>query len=104
DASLAYDRNPSQPVANASQARASNRARAPAHFAFSIWYADDNRATKVSGYDFKGKVALVTGSASGIGCASAIAFASAGAKVVVSDVDDAGGEQTVARIKGAGCE
>jgi NAD(P)-dependent dehydrogenase (short-subunit alcohol dehydrogenase family) len=46
------------------------------------------------------RVALVTGGASGIGRATAVAFARAGARVVVSDVDDAGGEETVARITG----
>jgi NAD(P)-dependent dehydrogenase (short-subunit alcohol dehydrogenase family) len=45
------------------------------------------------------KVALVTGAASGIGRASALAFARAGAQVVVSDVDARGGEATVARIR-----
>lgn len=44
---------------------------------------------------FASKVALVTGAASGIGRASALAFAREGAKVVVADVDVAGGEETV---------
>lgn len=35
----------------------------------------------------EGKVALVTGAASGIGKASALAFAKEGARVVVADVD-----------------
>jgi NAD(P)-dependent dehydrogenase (short-subunit alcohol dehydrogenase family) len=48
------------------------------------------------------KVALVTGAASGIGRASALAFARGGARVMVSDVDVAGGEATVARIRDAG--
>ncbi len=48
------------------------------------------------------KVALVTGAASGIGRASAIGFAAAGAKVVVSDVDAAGGEATVKAIRDQG--
>lgn len=43
-----------------------------------------------------GKVALVTGAGSGIGRASAIAFARRGAKVVVADVAAEAGEETVA--------
>src|SRR2546422_10450466 len=44
---------------------------------------------------FEGKVALVTGAASGIGRASALAFAREGAKTVVADVLVEGGEETV---------
>jgi len=53
-------------------------------------------------YQFQGKVALVTGAASGIGRATAIAFADSGAAVVVSDVDVARGEETVRLIEAAG--
>ena len=49
-----------------------------------------------------GKVALVTGAASGIGRASALAFAREGAKVVVADVAVEGGEETVRMIEAAG--
>ncbi|WP_193195841.1 glucose 1-dehydrogenase [Nostoc sp. MG11] len=48
---------------------------------------------------FTGKVVLVTGGSSGIGRASALAFAKAGAKVVVADVDVTGGEDTVSKIE-----
>jgi NAD(P)-dependent dehydrogenase (short-subunit alcohol dehydrogenase family) len=51
-----------------------------------------------------GKVALVTGAGSGIGRASACAFAMEGARVVVADVDADGGEETVRQIEGAGGE
>ena len=50
----------------------------------------------------KDKVAIVTGSASGIGRASAQAFAAAGAKVVVADIDGDGGEETARVIRAAG--
>lgn len=53
-------------------------------------------------YDFEEKVALVTGASGGIGRATARAFAASGASVVVSDVNAAGGEETVALIKAAG--
>ncbi|MCY1291056.1 2,5-dichloro-2,5-cyclohexadiene-1,4-diol dehydrogenase [compost metagenome] len=53
---------------------------------------------------FSGQVALVTGAANGIGRATAQAFAAEGLKVVVSDVDVAGGEGTVELIRAAGGE
>jgi NAD(P)-dependent dehydrogenase (short-subunit alcohol dehydrogenase family) len=51
---------------------------------------------------FEGKVAVVTGAASGIGRATALLFAEQGAAVMAADVDDAGGEETAARIARAG--
>jgi NAD(P)-dependent dehydrogenase (short-subunit alcohol dehydrogenase family) len=53
---------------------------------------------------FEDKVAMVTGAGDGIGRASALAFARAGAKVVVSDIAEQGGEETVRLIEGAGGE
>ena len=53
---------------------------------------------------FKGKVALVTGAAGGIGRASAIAFARAGAKVAVADITTDGGEETARMIRDAGSD
>jgi NAD(P)-dependent dehydrogenase (short-subunit alcohol dehydrogenase family) len=52
----------------------------------------------------EGKIALVTGGGSGIGRASAMAFARDGARVVVADVNTEGGEETVQAIKEAGGE
>ena len=43
----------------------------------------------------EGKVALVTGGASGIGRATALTFAREGAKLIVADMNDEGGQQTV---------
>lgn len=47
---------------------------------------------------FQEKTILVTGAASGIGRATALAFAREGAQVVVSDVNHQGGQETVALI------
>jgi NAD(P)-dependent dehydrogenase (short-subunit alcohol dehydrogenase family) len=49
-----------------------------------------------------GKVALVTGGGSGIGRAAGLAFAGAGAAVVIADIDDAAGRQTVAQVNERG--
>ena len=53
---------------------------------------------------FQSQVAVITGAGSGIGRATAIAFASAGAKVVVSDINDEGGQATVDQIRQGGGE
>jgi NAD(P)-dependent dehydrogenase (short-subunit alcohol dehydrogenase family) len=51
---------------------------------------------------FDGKVAFVTGATSGIGRATALAFAREGAKVVVADVAAAGNRETARLIEQAG--
>jgi NAD(P)-dependent dehydrogenase (short-subunit alcohol dehydrogenase family) len=51
---------------------------------------------------FAGKVALVTGGASGIGRASAERLAAAGADVVIADLDEAGGATTLAAVEAMG--
>lgn len=50
------------------------------------------------------KVAIITGAASGIGRGIARMYAHEGARVVVADVDDAGGTETVRLVEGAGGE
>jgi NAD(P)-dependent dehydrogenase (short-subunit alcohol dehydrogenase family) len=52
--------------------------------------------------DFAGKVAFVTGAASGIGQATALAFARAGATVVVADISAEAGQDTVRLIDKTG--
>jgi NAD(P)-dependent dehydrogenase (short-subunit alcohol dehydrogenase family) len=49
-----------------------------------------------------GKVAVVTGAASGLGRASALRFAKEGAAVVVADLNSQGGELVVAEVAAAG--
>ncbi len=51
---------------------------------------------------FEGRSAIVTGGAGGMGRAIALAFATAGSRVTVSDVAVAAGEETVALIREAG--
>jgi len=50
----------------------------------------------------KDKVALITGAGSGIGRQAALVFAREGAAVLVVDVNDSGGNETVAMVKQAG--
>jgi NAD(P)-dependent dehydrogenase (short-subunit alcohol dehydrogenase family) len=53
-------------------------------------------------YFENGEVAVVTGSGSGIGQACALVFAREGARVVVSDIDEKGGAETVRLIEAEG--
>jgi NAD(P)-dependent dehydrogenase (short-subunit alcohol dehydrogenase family) len=55
-----------------------------------------------AGLLLQNRVAIVTGGASGIGRAIAVAFAAEGGSVLVTDVDEAGGRETVKRVAEAG--
>lgn len=55
-------------------------------------------------YNLEKKIAIVTGGGSGIGRSVAELYASEGIKVVVSDIDEEGGNETVAIIKNNGGE
>lgn len=52
--------------------------------------------------EFDGKVAVVTGAASGIGESIALLYAEHGAKVVVSDINDEAGQKAVERVQNSG--
>lgn len=54
------------------------------------------------GYDFKNKVAVVTGAASGIGKAIALELATGGAKVLVADLDEGGAGDVANQIVKSG--
>jgi len=62
----------------------------------------DGEATMAGRLD--GKVGLITGAASGIGRATALAFAREGARVMVSDVDEEKGAETVRLVEAIGGE
>lgn len=51
---------------------------------------------------FSGKVAFITGASSGIGRATAVAFATEGADVVLADIDEAGSTKTADLAEGRG--
>lgn len=58
----------------------------------------------MSTHDFEGNVVIVTGAAGGLGRAFAQGFASAGASLVVADIDVAGVEETAALIVATGAK
>jgi NAD(P)-dependent dehydrogenase (short-subunit alcohol dehydrogenase family) len=60
----------------------------------------DLTGTDVASARFRGRVAVVTGGAAGIGAATAERLAREGAHVVVADIDDEGGEKLAARLAG----
>jgi NAD(P)-dependent dehydrogenase (short-subunit alcohol dehydrogenase family) len=53
---------------------------------------------------FKGDVVIITGTASGIGRATALAFAREGARVFTADINPEAGEETVKMIQDSGAE
>jgi 3-oxoacyl-[acyl-carrier protein] reductase len=56
------------------------------------------------GWGLEGKVAVITGGASGQGRAAALRFSAAGARVVLADVDDAGAAETAKLVEEDGGE
>ena len=54
--------------------------------------------------DFKDKVVLITGAAQGFGRVLANAFAERGAKLALCDINDEGGEETLAQVTAQGAD
>jgi NAD(P)-dependent dehydrogenase (short-subunit alcohol dehydrogenase family) len=54
--------------------------------------------------EFEGKVVMITGAARGLGRHTAVAFAREGARVVLTDIDEKGGHETLRLVHGAGGE
>ncbi len=65
---------------------------------------DAHRVQRMVTPRLTGKAAIVTGAASGIGRASAIRFAREGAKVVIADINEAGGDESADAIRQEGGE
>ena len=59
-------------------------------------------ADTVNGVQVDGSVAIITGAESGVGRALATAFADAGARVALGDVDETGVQQTAEQIRTRG--
>ncbi len=58
----------------------------------------------MSACDLTGRRVVITGAASGIGRAGALALSAAGARLVIGDLDEAGGEATAATVRERGGE
>lgn len=55
-------------------------------------------------FDFSGKVVLITGAAQGFGRVCAVAFAERGARLVLCDVNDEGGQETLHLVQARGAD
>ncbi len=71
-------------------------------FDIEYWSLEQAKLGKGAKKPFAGQVAVITGGGSGIGAASAKAFAANGAEVVVLDVDGKSAEKIAAEIGGLG--
>ena len=87
-------------IARAAQGRRGGRTDAPTDRG--VLTMTDSRPTPPPRFDFTGKVAIVTGSAGGIGQAYAEALAAAGASVVVADIDADRAEAVAEGIRASG--
>ena len=63
---------------------------------------DDPRLDPFAAFDLTGKVAIVTGAASGIGEAAVRTFAAAGAAVMLADVDEVGTQRVLDDLRREG--
>jgi rhamnulose-1-phosphate aldolase/alcohol dehydrogenase len=73
-------------------------------FDLEYWPLEVAKLRAPTGRDLDGRVVIVTGAASGIGRDVAIGVATAGAHVVLADLDEAGAEETAAAVRSNGGE